>query len=912
MAKESDDNILDASANKPSQREILLKAKLAVPPLSSRLISRLGLIERLNEGVRARLVLLCAPAGFGKSTLLQLWQQSSSHRAQSFVLVSLDEQDNDPYRFWRYVLAALDSVSPGLEARLVSLISSTPSSLEKLVMGLLNTFPTMEQDCVLVLDDYHLIHTPAIHQSIQLLIRYLPPTLHLVIGTRVQPPFSLARLRAHGQVVELNAADLRLNMAECRQFLRESMELDLPEHLFADLEACTEGWLVGLQLAAYALQRCQERAKTVKMLIEGHRPLLEYFAEEVFARQLPAVRQFLLATCLFERLCSSLCEALTEQDQNQDMLETITRENLFLFPLDEPYGWYRYHPLFAGFLRTSLRQSQPALIPVLHQRASRWYRQQGMLDEAIAHACAASDFEEAATLIEHDADARIKAGDIMVVGRWLKKLSPAVIQARPRLCLIYVVTLLMSCQLNAVEPWLQVVEQHLDRLQHEDERSMLPTMVASMRVVVSYQDADIPPLPILVQPDENLSHEAMGWRSLVAYLLGIVYSARGTAEAATAAYCEAIELATRSGNTHLSQAARDDLARFLIRCGSLSQAFDLYQRVPLEPIHHLPARGLFAAGLGDILRERNDLKAAMGLLLEGIEMCRQMGTMEQVAYGLLSLARVHFALDDVQAVWQTIGEAEQLARIYGISHVEYLVLAQQVRFSLAYGDRTAALRWTSRSKVFPVGDALYFWATEQLMQVRVFLSQGEQETALILLKQVQARAGVLHSISIESLILEATLLQQKGTITEAVNTLIQALMHAQKEGYIRLFVDEGAVIEQLLWKILALHRKGQLPEFSASLLDYVRQLLTAFKNHTHVAPVFLSQEKYALVEPLSEREREILHWLATGATSQEIARRLSVAVGTVKAHLHTIYGKLNVRNRTQAIAAARAARVLVE
>lgn len=916
MAKERGDILTDdASAVRSSLREPLLKAKLAVPPLSEKLLSRPGLIEQLNEGFRSRLVLVCAPAGFGKTTLLQQWQQCSSHQARSFARVSLDERDNDPYRFWRYVLAALDSFAPGLEARILPLLSSQQSSLETVVMSLLNTFPAVEQDCLLVLDDYHLIGTPTIHQSLQLLLRYLPPALHLVIGTRVQPPFSLARLRAHGQVVELGAADLRLNLAESRLFLRECLERDLPEHLLSDLHAYTEGWIVGLQLAARVLQRSQEPKNTVKIFTEGYRPLLEYFAEEVFTHQPDALQQFLLATCLLEQLSGSLCEALTQQDHSHDLLETITRANLFLFPLDEQQGWYRYHPLFANFLRASLQQSRPDLIPVLHQRASQWYRQHGMLDEAIAHTCAASKFEEAATLIEQVADTRIKAGEIMTLVHWLKRLSPTIILARPRLCLIYVVTLLMGCQLKAVEPWLQVAEQHLDKLENEEERSMLPAMIASIRAVVSYQDADIPSLRPLARTKESLSHEVIGWQSLVAYLLGIVYSASGTAEATTAAYLEAIDLATRSGNTLIGQMALDDLARFLVRSGSLHQAFDLYQRAlygSSEPLHHLPARGLLAIGLGDILREWNDLSAATSLLLEGIQMCRQMGTMEQVAYGLLSLARVHFALDDAQAAWQTIGEAEQLAHYYGILHVERLVVAQQARFRLAYGDHTAAFRWTHRHTFSPDDDHPYLWATEQLTQVRVLLAQGEQEDALVLLKQVQAGAQTLHSIQIECLLLEASLLQQKGMTTTAVNTLIQALMRAQKEGYIRLFVDEGATVEWLLWKILALHRKGQLSSLSPPLLDYVRQLLAVFKDRAPIAPVSPPQEKQALIEPLSEREREILRWLATGATSQEIAQRLSVAVGTVKAHLHTIYGKLNVRNRTQAIAAARAAHLLTE
>lgn len=910
MVKERDDRPVDVFANQSSQREPLLRAKLTAPPLPERLLSRPGLIERLNEGVRSRLVLICTPAGFGKTTLLRQWQQGATHQMRAFAWVSLDARDNDPHRFWRYVLSALDSLSPGIEAQLLPLLDAPQSSLETLVSNVLNTFSAREQDGVLVLDDYHRIRSSAIHQSTHLLLQYLPPNLHLVVGTRVLPPFSLARLHAHGQVLALDAADLRLTLAESRFFLREFLDLDVPESLLADLEAHTEGWIVGLQLAARAIQRRQDAA------IFTARPLLDYFAEEVFSQQPEEVRQFLLATCVLERLYRPLCEVLTEQEHSQDILETLARENLFLFPLDEPYGWYRYHPLFAGFLRISLQQSRPDLLPVLHRRASRWYRQQGMFEDAIAHACAASDFEEAAGLIEQEADARIKSGEIMLVARWLKQLPPAVIQARPRLCLMYVITLLMGGQVKAVEPWLQIAEHRIGRLQHQEEHAALPAMVASIRAVISYQDADLPPLPTPAQAEESISHEVLGWQSLVAYMLGIVYSAKGTVEAATAAYLQAIDLADRSGNALIGQNALDDLARFLVRCGSLHRAFELYQRAPStspEPLHHLKAGGLFAVGAGEILREWNDLKAAMSLLLEGIQTCRHMGSMEQLAYGLLSLARVYFALDDTPAAWQVIGEAEQLARYHGLLHIEFLVLVQQVRFRLAAGDHAAAeFHWTQRGGFAQAVSTPYFWATEQLTQVRVSLARGEPEDCLVRLQQVQARAEALRSIHLESLILEAVLLQQKGMITAAIDTLIQALLLAQEEGYIRLFVDEGASIEWLLWKILALHRKGQLPSLSSSLLDYVRQLLAACKDHAHTSLIAPPQEKQALIEPLSEREREIVSWLATGATSQEIARRLSVATGTVKAHLHTIYGKLNVRNRTQAIAAARAAHLLEE
>jgi LuxR family maltose regulon positive regulatory protein len=457
----------------------ILTTKLYLPPARPNVVLRPRLVERLNEGLHRKLTLICAPAGFGKTTLLSAWLAGCE---RPVAWLSLDEEDSDPTRFLAYLVSALRTITTTIgETALALLQSSQPPPIDNLLPMLLNEIAIMSQPAVLVLDDYHLLDARPIDQAIALLLEHLPPQLHLVIATREDPPLPLARLRARGQLTELRAADLRFTSIEVTAFFTEVMDLSLAEADIAALEARTEGWIAGLQLAALSMQGHQDVGGFIRAFSGDHRYILDYLAEEVLQRQPEQLRSFLLQTSILDRLHGSLCDAVSGQTGGSAQLEALHRGNFFVVLLDDTRQWYRYHHLFAEVLRAYLLAEQPDLISTLHQRASAWYEQHGSSAYAIRHALAAQDFARAADLLELAVPAMRNSRQEAAVLSWLRALPDELIHRRPVLSVAYAWSLLAEGQLNGVEEWLRSAERWLDTT--ADRRELTSTSAADMVVV---------------------------------------------------------------------------------------------------------------------------------------------------------------------------------------------------------------------------------------------------------------------------------------------------------------------------------------------------------------------------------------------------------------------------------------------
>ncbi|QBD77090.1 hypothetical protein EPA93_14185 [Ktedonosporobacter rubrisoli] len=913
-----DRHILQNDRDKIRQLLPLLVAKLAAPAIThAESMPRLRLFARLDESFRYTLTLICAPAGSGKTILLRDWGKRVAMQARTTAWFSLDELDNDPHRFASYLAAALNILYPGLSERVELVLDAKKFSLQAAGMALLNALPAEDEaHHFLILDNYQLLENPALQRFIQLWLEYLPAHLHLIILSRREPPLMLARLRAHGQLLEVRSRELSLTAEEAKRLLCQHMGLALSDEVLAALEELTEGWMAGMCLAARIMQEQPGVECDIESFVSGdQRYFFDYFDEEIYTRLPDYLQHFLLTASILDRLSAPLCAALSGREDSSACLATLEHENAFIFPLDQRRNGYRYQRLFAEFLRHLLQQTGQAA--ELHRRASFWYEQQGHFSQAIEHALAASDFQRAALLMEQVMEIKLKEGEIVTLLDWLEKLALDVVYARPRLCFSYAVALLMNGRLEEVELWLQATERCIGELDDEVERKHLRGKLAALRSILSFAALDAHQAREQAQQARiHLPYEATAWRSLAAYGQGRAYVLAGDISAALKAYEEAASLADRANNFLFCFTALDDLARFHARHGELHRAYVIYRRsrqsVKEKP-RQTPAQGIIALGLGDLFREWNRLPEAMYHLQRGVELCKRGGIMELATMGLLSLARLRFAQGDEIATFQALQEALALARSYEIPHLIRFAEAYHARMQLVYGDWEASSRWEEQYAQQEDIGYPYLQVMEQLTMLRICFAREEDGRALDLLRQIQlnCNAKTFLPLFIESLVLQAGLLQRQNKQKSALDIFIQALVLAQPERFVRLFADEGEIVKGFLQQIAAAsRRRRQNPHISAQIQEYALHLLKACSQRTRIGNTQVVKSEQALLEPLSARELEVLHLLAAGASSTEIAASLFLAVGTVKTHLHNIYGKLNVNNRLEAVAAARSARLV--
>jgi LuxR family maltose regulon positive regulatory protein len=922
------------------QQYPLLQTKLHIPPIRSGLVRRPRLLEHLNAGLDRKLSLMSAPAGFGKTTLVSEWLDDLRVDAAGETRIvggtawlSLDEGDNDPTRFLAYLTAALQTIEPDIgKGMSVALQSSEPPPAEAALASLINDIAAIPATMILALDDYHLINAQPIYDALAFLLKHLPPRMHLVIATREDPHLPLARLRARGQLTELRASDLRFTSSEAAEFLNRVMGLDLSAEDIAALETRTEGWIAGLQLAAISMQGHKDTTGFVKSFTGSHRFVLDYLVEEVLEQQSESVRAFLRQTSVLDRLTGPLCDALTGQDNGQATLKMLERANLFIVPLDEERRWYRYHQLFADLLRQRQRQTQLEQAPTLHHRASEWYEQNGFADEAIEHALRAGDFERAAYLIEERVDVLWQRGEHIKLRRWLAGLPVELVFSKPHLCILHAWHLFTSGQHHAAETSLQAAEQALETsiagatetlpLQQgqppDIDRMMLQGRMAAIRAFLACYRGDLSEtIQYARQALENLPGQDSNWRGTAAIALGDAYSFRGELSAAYRARLQALEASSAGGNIYMiatlkladTHRQQGQLRRTIELC---QQQWDLAQEIGLS---QTVAAGWLLAIWGEALAELNDLDGAVRQALKGVKLTERGKDVMVIGQSNLCLMRVLFSRRDLAGADKIIRKMENIARRHDVPpFITNRIAAWQARLWLARGNLGAASQWVGERRLDAVEGPTLLREVEYMVLARILVAQGRlDETASLLQRLLDtAQAGGHTSRAIEILMLQALAFQAGGEPARAMTTLDKALILAEPAGFVRIFVDEGSPMAQLLYQAAAW---GMMPEYTARLLAAFEK--DAMKDQGPLRATEVSPSSSAalggpssLLEPLSERELVVLQLIAEGLTNREIASRLFLSLNTVKAHTRSIYGKLGVGSRTQAVARARASGVL--
>jgi LuxR family maltose regulon positive regulatory protein len=874
--------------------EPLILTKLYIPSLRSKIVIRPRLIERLTGGMHCKLTLISAPAGFGKSTLVSEWV-AGCERSEPKVCVawlSLDEGDNDPTRFLTYLVAALQTLAPKIGAGvLAALQSPQPPSIESNLTVLLNEIAAIPDNFILVLDDYHLIDAQPIDQALTFLLDHLPPQMHLVITTREDPSLPLPRYRVRGQLTELRAADLRFTPAEAADFLNRVMSLNLAAEDIAALETRTEGWIAGLQLAAISMQGHQDTASFIKSFTGSHHFVLDYLVEEVLHQQSKSIQTFLLRTSILDRLIGPLCDAvlLDPSVSGQETLEYLERANLFIVPLDNERRWYRYHHLFADLLRQRLHQSSTSstgdegrVVAEYHVRASQWYEDHGMELEAFHHAAAANDIERAERLIEGKGMPLYFRGALAPLLSWLETLPTTVLDSWPSLWTTYASVSLATGQAAGIEQKLQAAEAALaaalQGAEPDDKTRDLIGRIAAIRATLAIYQNQIE--TIICQSRRALEYlhpNNLAFRTFTTWKLAVAYQIQGDRPAAVRAFTEALSIAQSSGNIITTIVATVGLGGVQKTENQLHLAAETYRRV-LQLAVDLPfdvSSYQANLGLAHIYYEWNDLEAAEQHGQQSAELSGHIGKSDEFIPCELFLARLKLARRDVAGAAAILAKVDQYMHQHNFIHRLPEVAAAQVLTLLHQGDLDAAAHLAQKHEL-------------PISQARVYLAQGYPSAALGVLEPLrqQAEAKGWEDERLKVIILEAIAHHAHGEKDKAAQLMGDALALAEPGGFIRIFVDEGPPMAALL-REAAKH---------GTVSNYVRQLLAAFGKAEGRTPV-----TQLLIEPLSEREFEVLRLLGTELNGPEIARELMVSLNTMRTHTKSIYNKLGVNSRQMAI-----------
>jgi LuxR family maltose regulon positive regulatory protein len=907
----------------------ILATKLYIPPPRPGIVPRLCLVARLNEGLAAgrKLALISASAGFGKTTLASEWIAGCN---RPVAWLSLDEGDNDPTRFLTYLIAALQTIAPNIgKGALAALQSPQPPSTESILTTLLNDIVALSDSFILVLDDYHMIDSEPIDRALTFLLDHLPPQVHLVIATREDPSLPLPRYRVRGQLTELRAADLRFTPEEAGAFLNQMMNLNLSTENIAALEARTEGWVAGLQLAALSMQGRSDTAGFIQAFTGSHRFVLDYLAGEVLERQPERVRNFLLQTAILDRLSGSLCDAVTAQDGSRGMLEILERGNLFVIPLDDQRQWYRYHHLFADVLQAHLIEAQPEQVSNLHQRASAWYEQNGLAPEAIRHALAAEDFERAAGLIELAWSAMDISYQSSTWLGWVKALPEVLIRARPVLSVGYAWALLDSGELEAcesrlhdAEAWLETPSNEMIVVDKELFRS-LPATIATARAYRALALGDIPATVQYARQALALALEQDQIRRIQATsLLGLAQYTSGDLEAAERSLADfhvnlqkTGEIPTLIGITFL-------LADIRVALGRLHEAESLYQqslRLATGQGEPMPlGTAELYRGLGELYVEWGHLEAAAQHLLTSQKLGEQTATTDWLHRLCVSQARLREAQGDLDGALALLDEAERVY-IRGPLPDVRPVTALKARVWLKQGRLAEALGWARERGLSVDDDLSYPREFEHITLARVLIAAGKSdgevgsldEATRLLGRLLQAaETGGRLGSAIQILLLQALAFQAQDNLPHALAALERALALAEPEGYVRIFVDEGEAMRLLIEK-QSLNRDHSLSAYADKLLSALTQPAAALKMAAPKSAIIHQKSdmiepedrsaKNLLVEPLSERELEVLKLLRSELSGPEIAQQLIVSLNTLRTHTKNIFNKLGVNNRRAAI-----------
>ncbi len=907
----------------------LLRTKLFVPQVHPELVARPRLFSLLDESRTQKLTLVAAPAGFGKTTLLSAW---IAERDVDVGWVSLDERDSDPTRFWTYAIAALQTIWPSVGAVSSAMLQSSQAPpIEGVLTELLNEVAGQEGSALLILDDYHVIAEAGIHRGMSFLLSHLPPQLSIILLSREDPPLSLAVLRARRQLLEIRAPELRFTSAEAHIFFSRAMGLELRGQDLAALETVTEGWAAGLQLAALSLQEFEDVGAFVTSFSGSHRYVFDYLAYEILNRQPPDVYEFLLKTSLLTRMSGELCDAVVSRERSRAILERLDSTNLFIVPLDPERRWYRYHHLFAGFLRARLTaETTPTELADLHRRAGDWYAAHDALPDAIEHALASGDFAHAMALIKSEVYDMFSRSELRTLLAWVSELPQELLREDHLLSMAAAWAALAMGRMDELERRLDDVERSIDArpdgspesFAREPETRGALGEIACLRASLAFNTMDFARVRELsdlarsylgagsvdsaVDMPGGLFNDRHSLLGVAAFNLAIAQMYNGETQAALQTFDEAIHLIRADENLHLLPMCISYLAQLQVQQGQLRAAARSYSEAVREIRGgHVrsPLSGGVYTGLGWVHYEWNELDRAADLLQQGIDLGTQWSHWEILLSGYAGLAHIDAARG---APVGAEGRLQELAGILERMNLQWAqpgVEAHRALLAVRQGDVATARAWagtTSLPEDGPIPYPLEFYA---LVLVRILLAQGELERALNVLDRVsvEAESGGRVGRMIEAMAVRALLLDARGDRPAALAHLTQALEMADPEGYTRTFVDEGPAMQALLSEL-------------ADRSRIAARILKAFdgpnEGATATSPPVGPSEVGTLPESLTDREQEVLALIAQGLTNQDIANHLVLSINTVKTHAKNIYEKLGVRNRAQATLRATELRLL--
>jgi LuxR family maltose regulon positive regulatory protein len=893
----------------------LLESKYRVPGRRPNAVTRPRLNELLNAAFSSPLTVLSAPAGFGKTTVLTEWLATFPPSAPAVAWLSVDQRDNDPALFWTYVATAMGRAVDGVGGAALGLLDSSPPATEAALAALLNDLGGLTRDLLLVLDDYHLIDATEVHEGMTFLLEHPPPQLHVLLATRTDPPLPLARMRVRGQLSQIRAADLRFTVQESAAYFNDAMGLRLSEGDVTALDGRTEGWIAALQLAALSMQGRGDVSAFIAGFAGDDRYIVDYLGEEVLARQTPEVREFLLRTSILERLTGPLCDAVSGRSGGKATLVALERANLFVVPLDDKRQWYRYHHLFADVLRAHLHDEQLERVAELHGRASAWFEANGDTSQAVDHALAGGDSDRAADLMELAMLTMRRDRREAELARWVRLLPDDVVRKRPVLGIGFAATLAQVSDFDTVDQRLSDVERSVRAedgswplqpppglivVDREAYRS-LPAEIHLYRAALNLAGGDLEGTVTqareamsLAPPDDALT------RASASALQGLASLTGGDLSRAHAAYTRTVAELTSVGFLADVLGCCITLGDIRRAQGQLGDALRTYQwALGLAPPQSGadPLRGTadMHVGIAGVLLERDDVAAAGEHLDVNHRLGDHIGLPQNPYRWRVAMARLREAQGDLDAALELLDEADDVY-VGDFNPNVRPVPAVRARLRLRRGELDEAEAWARGRHLSPDDDLSYLREFEHVTLTRLLLARHRRdrdvtalEDALGLLERLLAAAqeGGRDGSVLEILILLALAHRARGDVPTALAELERAVMLAQPEGYVRLFAEEGPTMAGLL---KALPKQSAAPGFVRRLLAST----TRTEHHDAGRPA-------GLVEPLSERELEVLRLLGTDLDGPDIARALSVSLSTVRTHTRSIYAKLGVTSRRAAV-----------
>ena len=891
----------------------LLQSKIFIPPSRTDKVYRERLLTSLDEGNERKLTLLSAPAGFGKTTLLTDWLSISNNQDRSAWL-SIDTSDNDPVQFWFYLIASMQSIEGNFGKDISEALSSTqPPPLDPMLVDLLNEISRIERPVTMVLDDYHLITEPKVNSGVQLLLENIPDLFHLVVSTRADPPWNLNRLRAGGEIIELRAEDLRFTQEEVTEFLNVTMGLDLSSEDVLTLDKRTEGWVAGLQLVAISM-RNQDPATFIKNFSASHKYILDFLVEEVLEHQPEYIRLFLMMTSILDRFNTDLCDTVTERSDSYDQLEYLEKSNLFLLPLDDDRNWYRYHHIFSELLQNQLKFKNPELLPILHQRASEWYEEEGFIDESISHAFASKDNRRVARLVEKYAPEMLQQNKYNLLSSWIEALPEEIIISSASLCVYKSWTRHWVGLRDGGEDYLLIAEnlrsEYLDGnigkfyTSGQLDENSLPGYVSAVRSHYAVINEDIQGAKVEAQYALDLLPEDDYYtRGSAAVALGAAHWGSGDVVEAEKAFMISASNNIKGGfdiraASSLCYASMQQIkqARLLEAQETLQEALQL---ASAPGGRYYPVAGYPMVKMAELFCEWNRLEEARQLVDEGVELCTQLGHVDLQAEGLIASVRVSIAEGNYTQAKQIIAKIDHMSRESKLdSWIIPWLDDSRIRGWLATGRINDAVYWVERTGLSVNDEFNYQRELEHINLARVLAEKSIID---------QSRDGLIESLELLDRLRDAAfqaswhqelirihLLRSKvdyalGNNEDAIKNLIHAINIAEPGGYIRTFISEGSVIELLLRQILV----------SDKHIEYISHLLLAFKDVDVISGVT------TISTPLTDREIQVLYLLATHLSVPDIANELYLSPHTIRSHVKNIYSKLGVHGRLAAVQKAK-------